>query len=149
MKAARARPSERAKPSTTDAETGDPGRRVVHLSATQRPGKWCVVTGAEVPPEIYVAATISESEGLTTVISVGDAQRLGIDPAFIAAWLTVDAQTSLTAIGLTAALASALARVGIACNVLAGYHHDHLLVPYERARQAIGIIDSLDASSLS
>jgi hypothetical protein len=30
-----------------------------------------------------------------------------------------------------------LTDVDISCNVLAGYHHDHLLVPVERVDEAI------------
>ena len=29
------------------------------------------------------------------------------------------------------------------CNVLAGYHHDHLLVPAERADEAVSVLRSL------
>lgn len=39
--------------------------------------------------------------------------------------------------GLTAAVATALADDGIACNVVAGYHHDHLFVPAARAADAM------------
>ena len=49
------------------------------------------------------------------------------------AWLTLSIQSSLEAVGLTAAVSARLAERDIACNVLAGYHHDHLLVPVARA----------------
>jgi uncharacterized protein len=36
---------------------------------------------------------------------------------------------------------SALADLGIACNVLVGYHHDHLLVPFDRAEEAVAALE--------
>jgi len=87
--------------------------------------------------DVAVAATVLEDEGPTSVISLADAERLGQTPGFVAAWLTLDVESALDAIGLTAAVATALAADGIACNVLAGFHHDHLLVPEERAEDAI------------
>ncbi len=56
------------------------------------------------------------------------------------AWLSLTVQSSLEAVGLTAAFAKTLGEVGIPCNVLAGYHHDHILVPVEQAQHAIGAL---------
>ncbi len=44
--------------------------------------------------------------------------------------------SDLEAVGLMAAVSAALAGEGIPCNPLAGYHHDHLLVPWARAEDA-------------
>ena len=90
-----------------------------------------------VGPDVDVAATIMEDEGPTSVVSVADAERLGERPGFVAAWLTLDVTSALDAVGLTATVATALAADGIACNVLAGFHHDHVLVPEDRADDAI------------
>jgi hypothetical protein len=92
---------------------------------------------------MVVAAAIVEDEGTTSVLSVADAERLGARPEFVAAWLTVEARSALDAVGLTAAVATALAAENIACNVLAGYHHDHLLVPVDKADQAIAVLAAL------
>jgi hypothetical protein len=48
---------------------------------------------------------------------------------------------------MTAAVAQALAEVGIPCNVLAGFRHDHLLIPEEQADAAIGALRSLAGGS--
>jgi hypothetical protein len=45
--------------------------------------------------------------------------------------------SSLEAVGLTAAFSARLAERNISCNVLAGYHHDHILVPVDRVQDAI------------
>ncbi len=102
-----------------------------------------MVSDVTVPGEVTVAATIAEDEGTTTVLSVTDAERLGARPEFVAAWLTVELHSALDAVGLTAALTTALAAGNIACNVLAGYHHDHLLVPIDQADQAIAVLEAL------
>lgn len=88
-------------------------------------------------------AVIQEDEGTTAVVTVTEAERRGWPVGFRAAWLTVTVHSSLEAVGLTAALAAVLADVGIACNVLAGYFHDHLLVPLDRVDEAIQSLASL------
>ena len=50
---------------------------------------------------------------------------------------------ALDAVGLTAAVSTALASAGIACNVLAGYFHDHLIVPADRAADALDVLTRL------
>jgi hypothetical protein len=120
---------------------------LANLSARQRPGRWCVVSGPPVPDGIEVAATVVEEEGITSVIRVEDADRLGIDVTFVGAWLTLEVHSALEAVGLTAAVAVALAAEQIPANVIAGFHHDHLLVPHRDAERAIAAIDALARAS--
>jgi hypothetical protein len=89
---------------------------------------------------------IQESEGTTLVVTVDEAREFGIDVEFEVAWLTLTVFSSLEAVGLTASFSAALAAAGIACNVLAGYHHDHLLVPVDRADEAIAVLRALTVS---
>src|ERR1019366_7910736 len=116
---------------------------LAQLSVHQRAGSWCMVTGATVPDDVVTAATVVEDEGTTCVLETAEAERLGIHPEFVAAWLTLDVNSALDAVGLTAAVSTALAADQIPCNVIAGYHHDHLLVPIERAELAIAILMAL------
>jgi hypothetical protein len=106
-----------------------------------------MVTDIAIPDGVAVAATIVEDERVASVVSLADAIRLGVQPAFVAAWLTLDVRSSLDAVGLTAAVATALASVGIACNVLAGFHHDHLLVSEGEADRAIAVLAELRSSA--
>ena len=92
------------------------------------------------------AATITEAEGTTYILERDDAERSGLPWKFAAAWLTIDAQTALDDVGVTATIATALAEAGIPCNVLAAFHHDHLLVPIDRADAAIRVLESLTAA---
>jgi uncharacterized protein len=51
--------------------------------------------------------------------------------------------SALDAVGLAAAISTALADAGLGCNVIAGLHHDHLLVPEDRASEAIQVLSGL------
>lgn len=93
-------------------------------------------------------ASLRESEGLSLVLprEVADAYNLSYD--YVAAWLTLEVHSSLAAVGLTASFSTALAQAGISCNVVAGFHHDHLFVPCERAEKALSTLCALSAASL-
>jgi hypothetical protein len=88
-------------------------------------------------------ATVVEDEGVTVVLRRGDAEQLGIGFHWVGAWITLHVHSALEAVGLTAAVSTVLADAGISCNVLAGYHHDHLLVPADRADEAVALLRSL------
>lgn len=88
-------------------------------------------------------ATIVEREATTVVVTVEEARRRSWPVEFEAAWLTLEVHSSLEAVGLTAAFSAALAERGIPCNVLAGYFHDHVLVPFGRADDAVEAFEAL------
>lgn len=90
-----------------------------------------------------IEALVTETEGTTAVVEIDAARRRGWVVEFEAAWLTLTVHSSLEAVGLTAAVSDVLAADGIACNVLAGFHHDHLLVPVDRADDATAAIRRL------
>jgi uncharacterized protein len=111
------------------------------LSPRRRPGTWVVV--ADPGDDVPCAAMIAEDEGRCLVIAVEAAEARGLPTEPRLAWLTIGADTTLEQVGVTATFSVALAARGIACNVLAGLHHDHLLVPEERAAEAIGVLGGL------
>jgi hypothetical protein len=80
---------------------------------------------------------VKEGRLTTIVLPVEAAERAGQATTDRFAWLTLTVQSSLDAVGLTAAVSARLAAIGIPCNVLAGYHHDHLLVPIDRVDDAV------------
>ncbi|MFV0451820.1 MAG: ACT domain-containing protein [Propioniciclava sp.] len=88
-------------------------------------------------------AQIIEDEGTTLVIAqqVADQNTIAYDS--VHAWITLDVHTSLEAVGVTAAVSTALARAGIPCNVLAGFHHDHLLVPAASVDAAVEVLTGM------
>lgn len=97
---------------------------------------------AERASELPAQALIREDEATTVVLRREDADAAGLSYEFVAGWITLTAQTSLEDVGITAAFSAALADAGIACNVLAGVHHDHLLVPLERTAEALDVLRS-------
>jgi hypothetical protein len=88
-------------------------------------------------------ATFRESEGLTLIVEEQQAKNAGLPILFRAAWITLTVHSDLQAVGLTAAVATALARAGISCNVVAAAYHDHLFVPAESASQAIAVLQAM------
>lgn len=123
------------------------------LSVTVRPDKYVVVTltpDTDVPAlREGVAAVIDEAEGPTVIATVERAEREGWPQEFIAAWLTLDVHSALEAVGLTAAFSRALGRAGIPCNVIAGFYHDHILVPHDKSEAAVDVIEALSGSGSS
>ena len=111
------------------------------LTVDARPDGYLFATVPVESPVVAMAhATIGEREGLTVVVPVSVAEKHGLATTPLFAWLTLTVYSSLEAVGLTAEVSRVLADAGIACNVLAGFHHDHLLVPWadrERALEAL------------
>lgn len=85
-----------------------------------------------------IFATVAEAEGLTVVAPLS---VLGGGEPWARISLTV--HSDLAAVGLTAAFAGALGREGISCNVIAGVHHDHLFVQWERRFDAVAALEAL------
>lgn len=88
--------------------------------------------GDTVPADAF--ALIGEKEGRTLIAPVVNGEWARIS-------LTV--HSDLQAIGLTAALSRALADVGISANVVAGYYHDHIFVPWARRHDALTALTKL------
>jgi hypothetical protein len=83
---------------------------------------------------------IHEAEGLSQVLPLHEAQALGFDTSMPMAQITLTVHSALDGVGLTAAVAVALADAGIPCNMIAGYHHDHLFVPEALADAALAAL---------
>ena len=135
---------------STEADTeADLGLLLGAMSPQQRPGTYVFVTVEDqrARPDVQVLASVTEPEGLTLVTTREDADRAGLAYGFLAAWITLRVHSALDAVGLTAAVSTALAGEGISCNVIAGYHHDHLLVPVGRLGDALGVLGRLSAGA--
>jgi hypothetical protein len=87
-----------------------------------------------------------EAEATTLVVTTARAEEAGFPagPGYRRLSLTV--HSSLDAFGLTAGISTALAGHSIGANIVAGYHHDHIFVPAERAEQALACLEALAAS---
>ena len=116
------------------------------LSPERQPGDYVYATVPTLPPGLDPVLAFREREGWTLVLAREHAEAAGIASTFPCAWLTLRVHSSLQAVGLTAAVADALADAGIACNAVAAYYHDHLFVPLDRADEAIEILRRLSRS---
>jgi uncharacterized protein len=84
-------------------------------------------------------AMFREDEGISLVLP-GEAG----DPLAMRQ-ITLDVQSALDGVGLTAAVAAALAAEGIPCNMIAAHHHDHVFVPAGEAERAVEVLLALAA----
>lgn len=101
------------------------------------PYGYAVWTGGVVPVAPF--ATVAEAEGLTVIAPLAGMRAAGMasEPW---ARISLTVHSDLAAVGLTAAFAGALGREGISCNVVAGYHHDHLFVQWDRRDDAMAAL---------
>lgn len=93
--------------------------------------------------ELAPLAAVVEEEGLTLVVPRSRAEAAGLSGEGPFRRLELTVHSSLDAVGLTAAVAAALSERGLGANVIAGYHHDHLLVPSARADEALAALVEL------
>jgi uncharacterized protein len=114
------------------------------LRPALNPGRFVftTVTGP-VPVGVQPVVTVAEPEGRTLVLPQHEADAAGLGYDYVAGWITLRVSSALDAVGLTAAVAGELARAGLSCNVVAGYHHDHLFVPHDRAAEAVTVLAAL------
>ena len=90
----------------------DLDRLLAAMDPVQRPGEWVFVSlapGHAVAAALPSAATVVEDEGTTHVVERHVADEHGLAYDFVAAWLTLRVHSALDAVGLTAAVAGALA----------------------------------------
>ena len=106
---------------------------------------FCTIPGGAYGDHAHLApiAAVVEPEGLTLVLERGRAEEAGLAYQGVFGLITLGVHSSLEAVGLTAAVASRLAGLGISANVVAGYHHDHILVPLHRAEEAAAALRAM------
>jgi hypothetical protein len=125
----------------------DLARMLRTLAPAIRPGEFVFVTRPTVE-RLDADALIREDEGITHVLRRDIADEEGWAYDFVAAWITLHVHSSLAGVGLTAAVGQALADADISCNVIAGYFHDHVLVPADRKHLALSALLQLSSGAL-
>lgn len=83
-----------------------------------------------------------EAEGTTLIVDV-DHDEIAGSERLLWTRITLRVQSSLTAVGLMAAVSAALARRGIPCNPVSAFLHDHIFVPWERRDDALDALSHL------
>ena len=99
----------------------------------------------QLPAEAIASAIccFREAEGVSLTLPRDGALSLGFADESPMRQITLEVYSSLEGIGLTAAVARRLADNGIACNMIAAFHHDHVFVPADRAEEALALLQDL------
>lgn len=111
----------------------------------EAPYAFAIVPPSHVIPDAF--ALIREDEGVTMIARVADLSRAGLTTSSEWARITLRVHSSLEAIGLTAAVSSALAAADISANMIAGVHHDHIFVPWDRRVDAMRCLTDLQGAA--
>ena len=88
-----------------------------------------------------------EDEGTTLILARSDATAFGFDDAMPMRRIVLEVYSALDGVGLTAGVAAALAAANIPCNMIAGYHHDHVFVPSALAEDAHAVLADVAAQA--
>lgn len=121
------------------------------MSADLQPGVYAFVTlppGVPVPDGITPRMVFHEAEGTTLILLRNEAEALGLTWEFPCRMITLNIHSALEAVGFIAKIANALAAEGMGVNPVAGYYHDHLFVPEDRAADAMKVLETLSNSRL-
>jgi len=95
------------------------------------------------PAQLAPLGTFYEKEGLTVIILKNQADAAEIAYQGVFKCITLTVHSSLEAVGLTAAVSTALANQGISANVFAAFYHDHIFVPIAKSDQALSCLQKL------
>ena len=120
-------------------------RLLASMEPRLNPGRYVFCRQPDDPPipADKLIGLFREDEGLTIIMEKKEADALGLAYDYVAAWITLTVHSSLEAVGLTAAFASALAEGGVSCNVAAALCHDHVFVAADQADKALAILTDL------
>lgn len=110
---------------------------------------FCSLPDFVLPDGLAAFCTVKEFEGLTAVIERSDAQRLRLQYTYESRLITLSVHSSLEAIGFIAVISRVLAQAGIPCNAIAGYCHDHIFVPVDRAEESMNLLKQIAAGARS
>ena len=86
-----------------------------------------------------------EREGTTLILPVAAAKQANLQFEGYYRCITCEVHSSLEAVGMTAAMSTALGNAGISANVVAAYYHDHIFVPAEKVDVALDVLTSLSS----
>ena len=81
-------------------------------------------------------AVFVEEEGVSLLLPAAE------DAPDAMAQITLQVHSALDGVGLTAAVAAALAAHDIPCNMIAATHHDHVFVPAAMADRAVAVLEA-------
>ncbi|SPH22171.1 hypothetical protein ASD8599_02917 [Ascidiaceihabitans donghaensis] len=129
---------------TPGIETGelDLSTLLKTLKATLVDGVYVFVTRPPGSPTDHLPARMvfHEAEGPTLIMLQKDAEKHGLDHAFACRMITLDVHSALEAVGFMAVIATKLAAHDMGVNPVAGFFHDHVFVPEDKADEAMQVL---------
>jgi hypothetical protein len=131
---------------TATSDLGALLRDLKPMLAEEEHGFATIPMGQGWPQGLVPVATFAEAEGASVVALAAILEGIGIEHESGWAKITIGANSALDSIGLTAAIATALAENGISANIVAAYHHDHVFVPWDRREAAMEALETLSAN---
>jgi len=99
------------------------------------------------PAGVVPLAFFKEAQGESYLLEREVAEQENLAFTFPCCCMQLEEETALTAVGITAKVATVLADHYIPCNVVAAYHHDYFFVPEAMAEQAVALLNASDLTS--
>lgn len=130
------------------------GKNLATLCATIEPEMaepvyvYCSFPDFTLPEGLPALFTFREVEGLTAVLDLRDADNCALAYTFKSRLITLKVYSSLEAVGFLAVVSAHLAKAAIPCNAIAGYYHDHILVPVDRADEALSVLTGIRGTTV-
>ena len=78
-----------------------------------------------------------EREGITLIVTQAVAEAQNVKYEFPSRMITLNIHSALDAVGFLARVSSHLAAIDMGVNPVAGFFHDHLFIPADRADDAM------------
>jgi len=91
--------------------------------------------------------TFQEAEAVTIILEWDAAEAAQLAPSFPCCWITLNVHSALEAVGFLAKVSTRLATLGMGVNPVAGFYHDHLFLPAERASEAVAELEAMAAEA--
>tara|TARA_B100000575_G_C23143456_1_gene666402 strand:+ start:3227 stop:3592 length:366 start_codon:yes stop_codon:yes gene_type:complete len=115
------------------------------LKPKLNPGKYvfCKTKNLNKLEESNIISIFKEGKNITVITKKEYAELANLEFYFVCAWITLKIKSTLDSHGLTYIFSKALYNKEISCNVIAGYEHDHIFVPYEKKDEALGILSGI------
>ncbi len=117
------------------APVSDSAQMIAQMRPARVAGRWAfrTVSEGELTELTDVQAMFREGEGVSVLVPAkADEDAM--------TQITLQVFSALDGVGLTAAVATALADADIPCNVIAATLHDHVFVPEAMADRALNLL---------
>jgi hypothetical protein len=110
---------------------------------------FCTTADASLAAQVQPDALswFREEEGIALILPFSTAKAFGFETSLRMRRIVLQVHSALDAVGLTAAVSSALAASGIPCNMVAAFHHDNVFIPSTMADRAMTVLQQAQAQA--